>query len=138
MALIPIILTFSPANFNYVKIGEIAGEVEINLSDPTDVDSNFSADQGALDSFRDGDKKSIISGLNDILKKYKKVVVFISGMATLTLVIVLMVSLAGLAAASGNPRDRIAYSKRTIICIIGIGLVGGFTIVFSLAFNVFR
>ena len=103
-----------------------------------DVGVDRTGEEDASEFMRDKDTGSIVDGFNKFLTRYKRLVAFIFGLATLTMLVILIISIFGIGVYSASPRERAMYVKRTIICLCGFGIFGSFTLFFSLAFHVFR
>ena len=110
-----------------------------NFDGIENIDGDYeNADKYAKDFGKDDDEE-LASGLNGQFHKYKMLVMFIFGIATLTLVGCFMVFLVALATSGGgNPQARSNAIKRLLFCAIGSAIMGSFTFIFGLAFNIFK
>lgn len=111
--------------------GEVTGgtdvhQNQINISD---------GDKGylGLDS-----TKSKGSTWNFLLNRYKILIVGISGLATLTLVLIAIFLFTKLSADAANPQARSQTIKWIGCLMIAAGLLGSVTLIFSYSYGVFR
>ena len=74
---------------------------------------------------------------NQIFEKYKKVIVGVTGIATLTLLLVFIISIVNLAANGSNPQKRSMALTWILWTGIATGLLGSVTIIFGIAYNAF-
>lgn len=109
-------------------------EVVVDFGGDVDMDNS----ENGSELMGDKDSESLVQGFNSWIQRYKRVVTIVLGLATLTMFIVFMFSLTGIAANSTNPRGRAAYITRTLICFVVFGILGSFTVVFAMAFDIFR
>ena len=75
---------------------------------------------------------------NQLLNRYKILVVGFLGFATITLVAITMFLFTRLGATSGNPKLRTEVMMGIGICVLCSALLGSATVIFSYTYNVFR
>lgn len=75
---------------------------------------------------------------NELLSRYKIMIVGIMGVATLTMVVIAMVLFTKLSASAANPQERAHTVKWIGIFLIAAGLLGSVSLIFTYSFGVFR
>jgi len=107
---------------------------------PVDVFIGFDGDysNSNLDSNNSNDLSEFYAILNNILGKYKEIVLGVFGLLTLTLIGLLIYLFVCLGNSGDNPRDRKNVIVRIITCGIALAVFGSFTVIFGLFFNSFH
>jgi hypothetical protein len=82
------------------------------------------------------DMSQFTEGMNKILGNYKALLIGIFGIATLSLVALLIYYITKLGAAGGNPEKRNAALQSMLYCGIAIAVMGSLTVFFGIFFYV--
>ncbi len=81
---------------------------------------------------------TIISMINDLLSRYKGIVIGVLGLATLTMVLIGLYLFTNLAAGSTNFANKNTNMKRIATWAICMALLGSLDLVVCLLYNSFR
>lgn len=136
-----LILIPSSISINYAYTDNISydDDIDIDFGDIENIDGDYENADRYANEFGKDDDEGLTKSLSGQYSRYKRVVVFVFGIATLTLVGCFMIFLLGLSATSGtNVMARSNAIKRLILCAIGTAIMGSFTLIFGIAFNIFR
>lgn len=133
--LLSVIFSILPVN---VISATTSTGIEVELEDYSDDFENAIDNADGSGEFAEKDTKSIESGVNKVIKRVKLLAVFLLAMITITLIIWLIIQLSTLGGVGDNPKDRKSKLSTIGLTFLGIAIMGGFTVLFALAFNVFR
>lgn len=136
------LLALFPLASPFLSIGApvcFADEIEVDIGDYGEgIDGDFENSNKGNKAFKDDSDELLISGFTSFLTKYRMLVIGVFGMGTLTMFIIFIWAIMGLAAITENPKDKYLKAVQALLCFVGFAILGGITIIVSLFFNVFR
>ena len=98
-------------------------------------------DENGKPSIKDSDGKALkgkTEALNEVLKKTRTVVVFLSGIGSLTSIGLFIINFINLGNSRGNPQARQKAVSGLIICGIATAGLGSVTLVTQLFYNMIK
>lgn len=103
-----------------------------------EMDSNQNVSIKEIKEIQTGGKEQIQNAWNFTFEKYRGIIAGITGICTITFVLIFLITFVKISGASSNPHQRAELSKALIWIGIGAAGFGAATLFLSIGFGLFR